>query len=413
MKADQIGNLPQVDGSPVITLMADPSQVDPLTGEATGFLSLVPAGANLRTFTAVKGAELPDADAPAPTWWDRVLATFGRSSTRKEADPTDFNAALACEQLERARWQASEALWEVIGNIMADATITDKGKAVGVALEQFKGHILGLVGRINVTKAVDAAKLAEAWIARPAPDPITVAKAGKVISAANMDKVATAVTETDQAIVALTNARTALADLVAAATPSTAAKALTDPPEDTTVKLTTEQIAAVAEAAGITAIKVAKAAGVTDVAALTKAGAEATAEVFKAAVMMPQAALPSGTLEDQMAAGPIADALMKDPTALVAAVLSKLGPQVEALVSKALEPVAGRVGTLELVIKGDEKRAGLLDAIDHIGDTVDRIAGTPRVPRSAGGDPEAVRKSANASRVWDKSAFDLSGTKPG
>jgi hypothetical protein len=432
-----MSRLPTADGRTVITLMSDPSQVDPLTGEPAGFLSLVGAGANQRVISVAKA----DPDSPAPqvpiftaahggagpdtsSWWRGVfgpllalpamaMKALGLSTVKKDGEPTDFNAALAAEALNRARWQATDALWEVIGNILEDATIVDKRTAISVALDQFRAHILDLVDRFPVTKAEDATALALAMKAAPIglpSDPTIAQKAGKVISAANMDTIQSALT-------ALEATRAALSALLTANEKAAKAADPLSTPDPEAPAMDPIKLAAIATAAAETAVKVAKAAGVTDPARLQAVALEASAAVFKGAVMGPaQAALPTGELPRQLGQGSSVDGSMSDPETMIAAIVGRLGPQIDAMVAKAVKPATDKVDGLETVIKGvgepgkEGHRMGLAEALILTTERVAKLAETPNRPRGAG-DPETARKSDGS--AWKGSAFDFTATRPG
>jgi hypothetical protein len=175
MDLDRFLNLPgTTDGRKVITLMADPSMTDAM-GQPAGFLSLVDKGANLRRFAVVKAEDLADPHrlavvdplglSPAGLV-DRFLAAMtglvskfrGQATKAEDPGPLTFDAAVQAERLRRARWEATDALWDVIRNIMG-SDLDDKVGAVRLALSQFSGMVLGLVSAQAVAKAEDVPEL--------------------------------------------------------------------------------------------------------------------------------------------------------------------------------------------------------------------------------------------------------------
>jgi len=424
MDLDRFLALPRTaDGRTVITLMADPSMTD-ATGQPAGFLSLVDKGANLRRFQVVKAEDLAPGQGPtsAPgtpdqpqAWLTRFLTALGLDSlaakltTKGDApEPLTFDAAVQAERLRRARWEATDALWDVIRNIMG-SDLEDKVGAVRLALGQFSTMVLGLVSAQAVAKAEDVPEL----LAALEGDRETAAKAGKVISARNL---ATITSARD----ALVQASAALEALIASVTPSQATtKAAPDSLEDPDMDPT--KIAQLATAAADQAVKAAKAAGLTDAAKLAQIGAAASTELYKAAVMGPaQPAMPTNALAVQMGQSGGMGGTAPDP---LAAITEALG-SVTSLATK-IDQVAAKVDSMDKALnghgEGDEREPGALELATKAAElsaataeTVRKIAGTPAAPRG-GGDPpaerETTRKAAEDADTWAGSPFDF-GTRP-
>lgn len=411
MNLDRFLKLPRTaDGRAVVTLMADPSMVD-ADGQPAGFLSLVDRGANMRRFQVVKAEDMardptdpPGTPDQPQAWLARFLNALGLGSlvSKLEAkaakgdgsEPLTFDAAITRERLRRARWEATDALWEVIGNVMA-SDLADKPGAVRLALDQFSTVVMGLVAASSVAKGQDLATVLEGLEA-PAEAAELATKAGRVISARNRATL-------ESAQEALAKAQAALADLIALATTDTAAKAA-DPQEDPTMILTPAQVAALAEAAGTTAIKTAKAAGITDPAELARIGNEATALVFKNAVIGPaQAAMPTDTLARQIADSAGLSGNATDPLVAIGAALANVAT------------LATKVAALEKAVnghgEGDAREPGALELATKaaelgfaIAEKVQKLQGVPAAPRG-GGDPEARTETARKAAQADEDTF--------
>lgn len=412
MDVDRFLELPATaDGRRVVTLMADPSMTAP-DGTPAGFLSLVDKGANLRRFQVVKAEDLaPNFDAAGDkpgdqAWLGRFLEALGLGSLvakvlgRKDAAaPLTFDAAITAERLRRTRWEATDALWDVIANVMA-SDLADKPGAIGLALDQFKATVMGLVVATMAAKSEDQATVL-AVLEVPPDRAELAAKAGRVISAANMGRISAARD-------AMAAALTALDELAAAgAPPATATKAdQADPLQEDPVKLTPAQLQATADAAAQSAIKAAKAAGVTDPAVLARVGAEASATVFKAAVMGPaQPSMPTGVLEDQIGQSGGMNGNAQDPLTLINSVLG----QVASLATK----VQDLTDTIKGKGEGETREPGVLEvatkAAELAGAAAERVRkleGTPAAPRGAGDPPVTARKGADAD-PWGGSPLDF------
>lgn len=418
------------DGRRVVTLMADPSMTD-AEGNPAGFLSLVGAGANMRTFQVVKTGDLSGAPAESPDPTNpagaeegqntlaRFLRAVGLGSwadklvTKAMNAPVDFDAAIVAERLRSARWEATDALWDVIRNILANDQVEDKPAAVGLALAKFSAHILGLV---TVTVALEEAdQLLAIKGLEPHPDQelLVAAKAGRMISASNVGKL-------QAAMDAMSTAASALQALITAATPSTASKAnLADhSPED---PMNAAALVLLSTAASEAAIKAAKAAGITDPNMLAQAGVSASTEVYKAAVSGPaQPSMTPGLFAEQLG-GASFQGSANDPHAMLQRVLGKvssLATKVDGLVSKidgtpanAEAGVEASPGLLEIATKSAELSMATAERVS-------KIAGVPAAPHAAA-DPTVPVKviktadpaAAEAGAVWGGSALDL-GTAP-
>jgi hypothetical protein len=415
MDLDRFLSLPStVDGRPVVTLLADPTMKD-AGGAPVGFLSLVPAGANGRTFTATKAdlalgtpaAPAPLAAEPAPWWRSLFGALFGGVQVAKDAgDPVDFDQAMTVEKLRRARWEATDALWEVIGNILEAPEVTDKAGAIAVALQRFSAHVLGLVTASLAMKSEDRAALGRELAQRH-----QVAKAGRVISAANMAKLATARDALGAAAAALSELLALGGDTVA----SKAAEAATNLLEDPSM-LTPAQIEALAVQASTNAITVAKGAGLTDPAKLAQVGADAFAAVVaKVAPSGPaQPAMPQDILAQQMAASGGMGGTMGAPMADIAAALRAL-PGMVAKVDTLIATVAKLDQAINGSGEGAARQPGVVELAEKsaelataTAERVAKIAPIPAPPRGSS-DPETppvqVAKAADGATDWSDSPF--------
>lgn len=422
MDLDRFLALPRTeDGRPVVTLLADPAMKD-AGGAPVGFLSLVPAGANGRTFTAVKSApDLGTPGSPAPLspenaqpWWRSLFGALfgGVQVTKSPGDPVNFDQAMTVERLRRARWEATDALWEVIGNILEAPEITDKAGAVSTALQSFGSHVLGLVAASLAMKAEDRTAIGRE-IAAPHS---LAAKAGKVISAANLAKLANARD-------ALSNASTVLAELIALGGDTVASKAAPAAtlPEDPSM-LTPEQIEVLARKASTEAIAVAKGLGLTDPAKLAQVGADAFgAVVAKVAPGGPaQPAMPQDILARQMGQSGGMGGGMGEPLAEIQAALRAI----PGLVAK-VETMAAKVDGLDKAInghgEGEAREPGVVEIAHKSAELatataqrVAKIAPVPAAPRGSS-DPETPARTTVAKGGdvdWGGSPFDGFTSKP-
>jgi hypothetical protein len=416
------------DDRKVIGLMTSPAMHDQ-QGNPAGYLSLVDSGANLRQFSVVKAEGSPAAE-PSRPWAARFLESVGlghwaEAIARKGEDggPLTFDAAIQAERLRRARWESTDALWEVIRNVMAaDAsTVMDKPGAVKLALEQFSAQVLGIVtattalavkaeDRDQVLKALDRAEPGEVGAD-------LVSKAGRVISAANVAKL-TSARET------MATAMAALDDLIRAgstadpATPQALAAKSADLEEP---MLSAAALGSYATAASDHAIKAAKAAGLNDPARLAQIGADAATAVYKAAVMgPPQSAMPTDTLAGQMAQSGGMGAQARDPLTMITEALGA----VSSLATK-METMAGKLDGLDRAINGHgdgaTREPGLVELTTKSAELstavavkVAKLEGTPAAPRGAGDPPAQVTRKGEADpsdATWTGSAFDF-GNRP-
>lgn len=415
MDLDRFLELPATtDGRRVVTLMADPSMLDE-HGQPVGFLSLVDKGANQRRFQVVKAADLAPGQGPtdapgsaehAPTWLTRFLASLGLGSLvatkGDEVGPLTFDAAITAERLRRARWEATDALWDVIRNVMK-SDLVDKPGAVQLALSQFSSVVMGLVSATTAMKSEDVPTILAAFD----PPADLVSKAGKVISAGNLATIRSAQD-------ALAKAAAALEALIKVATPSPSP----DPLQEEPVQLNLAQLESLASKAAESAVKAAKAAGISDPSVLAQHGAAASTEVYKAAVMGPaQAAMPTDALAQQLAGSMSGGA--PDPHAAITQALgavTALTTKVDALVAK----VNGIDTALNGTGEGEAREPGMLELATKSAELADAVAakvakleGTPAAPRGAGDPPaldtkaELARKRAAESDPWTGSALEF------
>lgn len=417
------------DDRKVVTLMTSPSMTD-AAGNPAGFLSLVDRGANLRQFSVVKAEDLDPTNAPGAAehgeaWLARFLNALGlvglaqkvaRKSDGDSPGPLTFDAAITADRLRRARWESTDALWEVIRNVMAaDASVVmDKPGAVKLALEQFSAQILSLVAA-TASLAVKAEDRDTVIRALDVPEGADLAqKAGRVISAANMAKLESCKT-------AMAAAMAAMDDLIKAGAPAEpmpqALAAKTADLEDP--MLSAAALAQYATAASEQAIKAAKAAGLTDPARLAQLGAEASTAVYKAAVQGPaQPAMPTNTLEAQLAQSAGMSGQAREPLAMITEALgavSSLATKVDGLVAKmdGLDKAINGHG------EGEAREPGLVEVatksaeLSHaVATKVAKLEATPAAPRGAGDPPALARKGAPdpTDATWSGSAFDFGTT---
>lgn len=426
MNLDRFLGLPGTPGDDrkIVTLMADPAMTD-AAGQPAGFLSLVDRGANQRTFQVVKAdgddPTNPPGDLPQ-AWLARFLEAVGfaglaqKLARKDDGGPLTFDAAITAERLRRARWESTDALWEVIRNIMAAdaATVPDKPAAVQLALGQFSANVMALVkaSAALAQKGEDVAPVIAA-LDVPADGSDLAQKAGRSISAANMAKLQSALEAMRAAMAAMAELQTANDPPLPAAMASKA-----DDPEDP--MLSPAQVTAMATAAADSAVKAAKSAGLTDPARLAQIGADASTTVFKSAVMGPaQPAMPTGTLMDQIGQSGGMNGQAGDPLALMNQALG----QVTALATK-VESLVAKVDAVDKAInghgEGDAREPGMLEIATKsaelagaVAQKVAKIESTPAAPRGAGDPPQIARKGADdRPDTWAGSALDFTGGKP-
>lgn len=376
-------------GLPIVTLMRDPDG-------AGAFLSVVERGANGRRIAVTKAAP-PDGNDPvnavgpflggdgAPRTngllarlFAPLLALFGSAAGVEKSDgPTTFNAAIQAPKLGELLWQAGDALRDTIRNIMADASIADKGSAFATALDQHRAYLLAELAKVPVAKSAEVAALL--------PTVADVEKAGKMLSSRNAAQVRAA--------------RDALTALLAAA----GAEVEGEVPGSQVAKeanvLDVAQLTQVAEAAGRSAIAVAKAANPTITPAdLVRIGQDATAAVFKAAVQgPPQPALPTGELARQISEATPGAGSPANPTDAFSTAIAGL----RADVMKRFDDLAARQAKLET--EAEESRAVVAKSLD----VVRRVARIPDPPKGGGADGAGA---GGGSTTVEKTDVDYSGS---
>ena len=180
--AEMLDKLPRDGaGKPMFTIMSHP-QMD---GDRA-FVSLVPAGANRRTVTAKSDTSAPITFTPGVklAWYQRMISPaewFGGGAlgeaflagATKSVDATTFDAALAVNTLNNGLWRSTDALQDVIRNILEDEAVPDKVAAVDAALTQFHRHLMSIVAPLAAAKNATVRK--------------ALAAAAKAIKAMTMD----------------------------------------------------------------------------------------------------------------------------------------------------------------------------------------------------------------------------------
>lgn len=401
MNLDRFEQLPRTpDGRTVVVLMHDPAMTD-ADGNEVGFLSVVNRGANGRNFLVAK-ADLLEENGGGPAFlaregavpggpWEFLRRTFGAlfglgaAATAKSDDPVTFDAALSAPRVSDALWQAGDALRQVVRNILADESITDKAAMIAAALDSHKAYILTEVkaALALVTKADQRRELADAVRGMERDGRWLATKAGRMISAPNMATLTAALASLQEAV-------SAVQGLIKAATPAT-----TDKSEDP-MKLDAAQLATIGEAAGTVAISLARKQGTTDPATLQAIGERASATAIKEYVTAgAQPSLTPGLLTEQLgqaaANGKVPDVLARLETALGG---------VTGMAMK-LDALGERLGKLEGAINGspsgDGKTAepGLLAVVAKHGELavataqkVAMLANTPARPRGSSEPPQ-------------------------
>lgn len=344
---DAAAKLRMQDGQPVVSLLTNPHGGPDGKGM---FVSMVEAGANLVDFTTVRSAGIEPAAIENSTyqnggagqgarWWERFLdwrSWFGADG-QPVARSTDFNAEFAAGEFNNAMWRGWYVLEGLIYDVLQAPDIGDKRKTIALFIDQFRDMLISkLPANITTEETIELARIARSQV--------EIAKrAGKVISAANMDK--------------LLKARAAIKDLDATigsvidaggggTSDATTARAAADPAAgleaSVPAALDPATVKAAALAASDAAITIHRQInpGATP-GELTKVGQEAAAAVFRAAVMGPaQPAMPTNALEAQIAQyGQLSQAT--DPTNMA---LSKLaGELVARELSAKLEPMSKKL----------------------------------------------------------------------
>lgn len=395
-------------GDPVIVLLSDPDMHD-------GFLSLVHRGANRRRIQVAKAADLPNSHELVPHvgagftqeqaegFLARTFAPLmrmmglkvGPDPVQKGDAPTTFQAAVAVPALMELHWQAQDGLSVAIRNILLDEEIADKGAAIRKAVADFADFMDRALQGLPALKADD---LADVRKVAHGIDPVrneTVQKAGKVISAANMAKI-------DSALEHLGPLATLLRELQAAGTTTKKADpAFTEDDMDVQVA---------AKLAGEQAMELARKAGITDVTKLTALGVEAQTEVYKMAVQGPaQPGIPAKTLAEQMRmAGPdgpgpaaesnLLNAINRGAGSMARKTADGSELKTEADAADWLVAEVKKAHDLGRDVRGytdtDGKAVpGILDVLETVMKTVRKLAGLPMPSSQPGDDPKKVTKS--------------------
>jgi len=323
MKPERFAALKGPDGKPVVTIMGDPD---------VSKVSLVPRGANGRTFSVAKaeipaGTEPPDpgnggslgATAAEIGAFRRFLSFFtGGAMTDTTAKSegeaaVSFAEALAPELFWRNWWSISDALRETVESVMEDPNLTDKPAAIRKAFADAAAY---LVSQLPAANPLGLQMVAKAHRDHDDPARELVAKAGKVLSTKNRNAVTSAIAAL-QAV------------LDAADTSTTAAQAAKQ--EGEPMKLDQNAINA-AVTAGVVAYKAANP-GATDAQIQSIAAKSAAEIVAKASITPDQPGLPTGQLN-----GEIADAS--------GANLGAAGMQLQGMIDRALAGINATVAKM-------------------------------------------------------------------
>ena len=352
MNADEAAKkLRTKDGLPVLGLLTNPH------GGADGkgmFVSLVEEGANLVDFTTVRSVGIDQAAlegstyqnggaGPNARWWERFLdwRSWLGSDGAPVARSTDFNAEFAAGEFNNAMWRGWYVLEGLIYDVLQAPDIGDKRKTIALFIDQFRDMLISkLPANITTEETIELARIARSQV--------EVAKrAGKVISAANMDK--------------LLKARAAIKDLDATigsvidaggggTSDATTARAAGDPAagQEATV-LDTAAVKAAALAASDTAIQIHRQINpAATPGELMKVGQDAAAAVFRAAVMgPPQPGMPTNAFEAQAAQyGQLGNA--SDPTSqAISKLAGELTARFKGEMDAALKPMGEKLTEIE------------------------------------------------------------------
>lgn len=268
------------NGLPIIRVMSDPGMIKP-DGTPGGFVSLVDAGANQRRIAALKSAGGEAAQPPAPSRYGaRLLSSLGlawllpQAAEKSAESPTTFSASIAMPLFREHWWAAKSAISTAIRNILADPAILDKTAAVSTELDAFKAHVVAMVAQITAAPQFTAKHATELGQFLASDAGATLWPAEPATSREAAEKAAGGGVHVPSGEPASTLGETMNLLLIS-------------------------QLAA---AASETAIKTATAAGITDPVQKAARGDAAAAHVFKSvAGMAPDAALPTGTLAEQIA----------------------------------------------------------------------------------------------------------------
>lgn len=407
------------DGSPVISLMGDPTGAGGANDDTDLFVSVVPKGANGRKWAAIKAdTGIPSTPAEkgaslAVRAWRSLVSFVGAEGAEvaKSDAPTTFEAALYPRKLMSAMWDGQDALHTAIRGILEDEATTDKLAAIGKALDGFKGWVIEHAKPVVAAKADDLPVLAAAAVAIGDPengDPLA-AKIGKVISKRNAGRIRGAGKAVAKALAELQ----ALLDETGNAEDP-------DDDDDKAAKAATEDPMKLA-----TALKIATlAAKAADPKATDSVIADRAADM--AAKMMADPAIkedvgePAADLARLWAESGMAQGAGGSPT-LPEAVLAAI------LKLPAMKSFADRLGALEATVNGTPAakssdgadvaaEPGLRELAEkaiELGVMNSRVLGIPSASASAH-DPDAARKEAEAARKaadpdGDNDAFKGSG----
>lgn len=352
------------DGRAILTLMTAPDMTD-------GYLSVVAAGANGRTFEVCK-ADVPVGGTPpavrstaeaedperARSFFDSIFGPIFRMTARKgekAQKETAFEVRLVMPEMWEKLYDAENALHNAIYDVLCNVLITNKRAAIKVALEQYGAYIGTIFDSLPVLSSEQAAELADVVKAENAKAE-KVTKAGRKISRANAEK--------------LKAAHVALSELIAIADEGSGAAG-----EDEEM-----DIEKMAQAAAESAVKVAKAAGLTG-AALVQAATDAYVAVVKAAVQgVPQPAMPSGAVPAQIAQAQSGDMAAKDPVSVFQAAID--GAKAEAAVVRKM---------------AEQNAADITSVLGHLKTlttAVQKMSAVPAAPQAnAAGASETVQKA--------------------
>lgn len=163
----------------------------PIPGELRNvdvqMVSLVHKGANRRQFKIFKSAEWPEEEPtalqdhgqPDPEQREfrsffKVLKDFFTGTRKAQEEPPSFALAMAAIETEDALWRAFSTLRDVCTNILS-SDIEDKAARITQVIDEFRAYLLGKIGQLGVTKALEQIKAGT-----------EVKKAGRKISAARL-----------------------------------------------------------------------------------------------------------------------------------------------------------------------------------------------------------------------------------
>lgn len=406
------------EGRKVVTLMGDPEGGDSL------FVSLVNRGANRRPFAVVKADDAPytapdDAQPSgagsegAGGWFKRLLASLGgwgtgvaqpadsapamKGNTDAQKAATSFGVAVAAERLDDELWDAHWVLKRVIGEILMLEDGQDRTLLIARALDEFGLHVMSMVtpalGAVLKADRVAVAKAVEGWRGQDDPRPL-VAKAGRVISAANMQTIKGAKVQLEEALAALA-ALEALDVQAGADNTDAASKADASEEDADVIKIQTlKEAAEAAQVAAEGAVKVAKSVNPKATEAdLQKIAVEAYSAAYKMAVQgPPQPALMPNNLDKQL--GDLdSQGNPGSPVDAAAGALRSVTP-----------------GT-SVALKGDDPATveRLIAVVKKQGEVIAALKGLPNAPKGGGegGDPPPEVTQKGDGETFKGSAFDF------